>query len=144
MECDFNTFLCGSCDYSSKVVTIITRSIQKCVKITFHFLQCRQVALLLLFSIRSTPLTLSVGIAGTPPGIAMIWPVHNELLYLTRIPLSLQEKIGDSCDTTWQTSELLVIVGTDTGYWPGMLQGKEGVAAYETSPIGQSSANRAM
>ena len=41
MECDFNTFLCGSCDYSSKVATIITRSIQKCVKITFHFLQCR-------------------------------------------------------------------------------------------------------
>ena len=37
MECDFNTFLCRSCDYSSKVATIITRSTQKCVKITFHF-----------------------------------------------------------------------------------------------------------
>ena len=30
-------FLCRSCDYSSKVATIITRSTQKCVKITFHF-----------------------------------------------------------------------------------------------------------
>ena len=35
MECDFNTFLYGLCDY-----TIITQSVQKCVKITFHFLQC--------------------------------------------------------------------------------------------------------
>ena len=39
IECDFNTFLCGSCDYSGKFATIITRSAQKCVKITFHFLQ---------------------------------------------------------------------------------------------------------
>ena len=38
MECDFNTFLCGSCDYSSKVATIITRYAQKCVKITFHIM----------------------------------------------------------------------------------------------------------
>ena len=38
MECDFtDTYLCGLCDYSSKVATIITRSTQKCDKITFHF-----------------------------------------------------------------------------------------------------------
>ena len=41
MECDFITFLCGSCDYSGNFATIITQSAQICVsKITFHFLQC--------------------------------------------------------------------------------------------------------
>ena len=40
MECDFNTFLCGLSDYSGNFATIITRSSQKCVGITFHFLQC--------------------------------------------------------------------------------------------------------
>ena len=79
--------------------------------------------LLLLLSIRVTPLIFSIGTTGDRGGTpavtfrAPIMPVHTVLDQLRTPPLLVQVYLNVSCVTTAQTSselELLTIVSVDT------------------------------
>ena len=72
--------------------------------------------LLLLLSIRVTPLIFSDGSIGVPPAVTLRVPVHTVLDQLRTPPLLVQVQLSVSCDITAQTSselELLTIVTVD-------------------------------
>ena len=73
--------------------------------------------LLLLFSIRVTPLIFSIGSIGETPTNTLRGPVHTALDQLRSLSLLVQVYLSVSCVTTAQTSselELLTIVSVDT------------------------------
>ena len=73
--------------------------------------------LLLLLSIRVTPLIFSAGIADVPPATTVRAPVHTVLDQMRSLSLLVQVYLSVPCVTTAQISselELLTIVSVDT------------------------------
>ena len=71
--------------------------------------------MLLLFSLRATPLTLRAGSFDSFPTFTLRSPFHNDKLDQTRVGLSyVQLKLIERCDTTSQIVSELVMVGLVT------------------------------